>query len=113
MHRHNRMTDGDLFDGTARSYSGGPPCVAHSVTSVQAAESINHTREGGRAILLRFLLEQADHGATDEEMQTATGMNPSTQRPRRVELTIVGSVRNSGLTRRTKSGRKAVVWVIA
>ncbi|MFA4972932.1 MAG: hypothetical protein WC683_09980 [bacterium] len=113
MHRHSRTIDGsDLFDGTARAYSGGPPCVSHSVTSVEAAESIDHTRTGGRACLLRFLLDQANHGATDEEMQTATGMNPSTQRPRRCELVEMGKVRDSSNTRPTKSGRKAVVWVL-
>ena len=63
--------------------------------------------------MLRFLLDRADYGATDEEMQTATGMNPSTQRPRRCELVEMGKVMPSYLTRRTKSGRKAVVWVIA
>jgi hypothetical protein len=58
-------------------------------------------------------LEYGTDGLTDEEMQAKTGMNPSTQRPRRCELVEMGKVRDSGSTRRTKSGRKAVVWVIA
>lgn len=51
-------------------------------------------------------------GATDEEMQQALDMNPSTQRPRRVELVDDGWVEDSGRTRKTPSGRDAVVWVL-
>jgi len=51
-------------------------------------------------------------GATDEEIQTWLGMNPSTQRPRRVELVKKGLVVDSGKTRQTRSGRKATVWAL-
>jgi len=47
---------------------------------------------------------------TDEEIQTRTGMNPSTERPRRVELVEMGLIEDSGVRRRTSSGRSAVVW---
>jgi hypothetical protein len=40
-----------------------------------------------------------------------TGIPPSTYRPRRVECVEFGLVRDSGLTRPTKSGRAAVVWI--
>jgi hypothetical protein len=52
-------------------------------------------------------------GGTDEELQDALGMNPNTQRPRRIELVERGLVRDSGRTRKTKSGRRATVWEIA
>jgi hypothetical protein len=42
-------------------------------------------------------------------MQLALGMNPSTQRPRRIELERRGLVVKDG-TRKTSSGRMAVVW---
>ena len=114
MHRHNRtIGESDLFDGTARLYSGGPPCVAHSVTSTLSAEAIEAYERTGRAIVHRFLLERAEVGATDQEIQDATGLDQNTERPRRVWLMDHGIVKDSGLTRRTKSGRKAVVWVIA
>jgi hypothetical protein len=38
------------------------------------------------------------------------GMNPSTQRPRRIELCQRNLIVDSGTTRLTTSGRKAVVW---
>jgi len=51
-------------------------------------------------------------GSTDEEGCLALDMNPSTYRPRRVELWEAGAVQDSGMTRRTKSGRWAVVWTV-
>jgi hypothetical protein len=47
---------------------------------------------------------------TDEEMQVRLEMNPSTQRPRRIELVGMGLVVDSGTTRKTRSGRSAVAW---
>jgi len=52
-------------------------------------------------------------GATDEQIQIVLGMNPSTQRPRRVELVDQGLIKDSGRMEPTRSGRKAVVWVVA
>ena len=52
-------------------------------------------------------------GATDEEMQNTLGMRANTQRPRRRELVQQGMVRDSGKTRKTQSGREAIVWVPA
>lgn len=51
-------------------------------------------------------------GATDEEMQDGLNMNPSTQRPRRVELVEGGWVEDSGRTRKTGSGSAACVWAL-
>jgi transcription initiation factor IIE alpha subunit len=55
------------------------------------------------------LLAATPDGLTDEEMQTRLGMNPSTQRPRRIELARRGLVVEAG-TRKTASGRMATVW---
>lgn len=52
-----------------------------------------------------------EHGATDEEMQQALGIDPNTQRPRRVELHEGGMIADSNKRRPTRSGRGAVVWV--
>jgi len=52
-----------------------------------------------------------DYGWTDEELQIQLTWNPSTERPRRIELMDYGFVYDSGRTRRTHSNRKAVVWV--
>lgn len=39
-------------------------------------------------------------------------MNPSTERPRRVELVKGGWIRDSGKTRKTHSGSEATVWIV-
>lgn len=90
-----------------------PPRQQHSPTSTEAAEAIEPRADTLRAQVLDYLRMCNVNGATDEEMQLALGMNPSTQRPRRVELVNAGLVVDSGRTRPTASGRAAVVWVVA
>lgn len=97
----------DLF----ADYNPEPPCQAHSPTSREAAVAIEPRSETLRRAVLEFIRSRGETGATDEECQEGLAMNPSTQRPRRIELQQAGLVHDSGRTRLTKSGRKAVVWV--
>jgi hypothetical protein len=87
------------------------PAQRHSATSVEAAEAIEPKAATLRGQVLSYLKGCGASGATDEEIQAALELNPSTQRPRRIELCNLGLVRDSGRTRLTKAGRKAVVWV--
>ncbi len=96
------MTDRNLFDD--------PPAQRHSETSVAAAEDIASAAQTLRRMVLLYLKSRHPDGATDEEAQELLMMSPNTQRPRRVELVRAGLVRDSGRTRKTRSGRKAVVW---
>lgn len=89
------------------------PYQSHSITSAAAAGSI--ARE--LAITLRervyqYIRSRGPLGATDDEIQVALQMEGSTERPRRVELHNAGRIINSGNKRETRSGRRAVVWVI-
>lgn len=86
-----------------------PRYVVRSQTSQEAAHSI---REGAPTLRSRVLslLRARPAGATDEEVQVALGMNPSTERPRRIELCEAGLVVDSGKRRPTASGRMATVW---
>lgn len=52
------------------------------------------------------------HGITDEKIAELLKMNPSTERPRRLELEKAGRIVAVG-TAKTRSGRKAVTWVAA
>jgi hypothetical protein len=89
------------------------PAVRGSVTSAKAADSLGPaTLNALQSKVLRFLETCGAFGATDEEMQLALGMNPSTQRPRRIELARRGLVVETG-TRKTASGRMATVWRVA
>ena len=85
------------------------PSVRGSVTSAAAADSLNGTALNALQRRVLEFLRTRPEGATDEEMQRGLGMNPSTQRPRRIELARRGLVVEAG-TRRTSSGRSASVW---
>lgn len=86
------------------------PFVSGSVTSLAAAESMKPASSTYRRLVLQ-VLRQHPLGLTDEEIVGLTGLNPSTARPRRIELLTMGAIRDSGTTRKTKSGRQATVWL--
>lgn len=88
-----------------------PPRQRHSETSAEAADKIEPNAGTLRRLVLNHLRALGNAGATDIEIQTALGLDPSTQRPRRVELCRDMLVHDSGRTRRTPSGRRATVWV--
>jgi hypothetical protein len=85
------------------------PSVNGSITSAAAADSLGPATLNALQRRVLELLVAWPQGLTDEEMQHKLGMNPSTQRPRRIELARRGLVVEVG-TRRTVSGRMAVVW---
>lgn len=84
------------------------PYVRGSETSKAAAEAIEPKVPILREQVYAMILDRGAAGMTDEEMQRQLAGN--TQRPRRVELVKQGRIRPSG-TRKTASGREAVVWV--
>ena len=85
--------------------------VAGSETSLAAAQSIEEIRGVKRRLVWKEIYRLKEWGATDDELQVTLAMNPSTERPRRVELVESGLVIGSGGRRPTRSGRLAVVWV--
>ena len=58
----------------------------------------------------RVLFAIHEKRSTDEEIADRLGMNPSTERPCRVELQEMGWIEPSGDVRRTRSGSAAIVW---
>lgn len=86
------------------------PAQAHSATSVSAGESMEPRAGTLRGRVLDYIRECGATGATDEQIQIALGMNPSTQRPRRIELVRGSHIYDSGMTRPTLSGHAATVW---
>jgi predicted ArsR family transcriptional regulator len=81
----------------------------HSETSRKAAAQIAPTAGSLRALVLEALKSQA---MTDEEIAAALQLNPSTARPRRIELQRAGLVIAAG-TKATRSGRQATIWSAA
>lgn len=93
-------------------FSKPAPAQQHSRTSMAAADSLEpETLNRLQAMVLRYISEHPQ-GCTDEEVQTGLRLNPSTERPRRIELARRGLVVQAG-ERRTTSGRKATVWRVA
>ena len=88
------------------------PAVRGSVTSAQAADSLGPATLNALQRRVLELLAANPQGLTDEEMQRRLGMNPSTQRPRRIELARRGLVVTCGV-RKTSSGRNADVWRVS
>jgi hypothetical protein len=88
------------------------PSVNGSITSAKAADSLGPATLNAMQRRVLELLAATPDGLTDEEQQRLLGMNPSTQRPRRIELARRGLVVEAG-TRRTASGRMATVWRVA
>jgi len=86
------------------------PYQPGSVTSKDAADSVRSEVLTQRGRVYAWLLFAGSRGGTDEEIATALDMNPSSVRPRRIELVAECRVFDSGKTRDTKSGRKATVW---
>ncbi len=86
------------------------PYVSGSMTSREAAKLIEPELNALQVKVLNQIILTGATGATDAEMQIALGMNPSTQRPRRIELWRAGFLFDSGEQRKTESGRNAVVW---
>lgn len=87
------------------------PYQQHSETSRRAAKQAKAKAPTEREKVLAYFRKQGERGATDDECQQALGMDPSTQRPRRVELWRARLVVGTPVTRPTRSGRAAQVWV--
>ncbi len=85
------------------------PYQPTSPTSRAAAESVEPaTAAAHRRRVLEYVSNRHD-GATREEIELATGLSGNTVRPRVVELIHAGSLRESNVTRKTRSGRNAAV----
>lgn len=108
MIRHGALVE-TAEQKVARDLGITAPYQPHSPESRAAAADLSSSKLG--ALQLRVLEEiHRTGGSTDEEIAHALGMNPSTARPRRIELERRGLIRKAGHGRRTSSGRQAAVW---
>lgn len=93
-----------------------PRTCRRQSTSAEAYESIRpHLNAQEKQVMDEFDAWSKTKwiGLTDEECQGVTGLSPSSQRPRRIALVDAGRLKDSGLTRKTSSGRSAIVWAVA
>lgn len=90
---------------------GGTPPHAPTRTSLEAARRIASHTVQGRAQTLECI--QHHRGATCDEVELQTGQKHQSASARIRELVLLGRVQDSGARRPTRSGRRAVVWVVA
>lgn len=82
-------------------------------TSKSANRQISAVKGKYRAKVLAHIRDCGTAGCTDFEGERATSMLSQSYTPRRRELAQIGAVVDSGMRRRTQSGRSAIVWVSA
>lgn len=80
-------------------------------TSIAAKKTAN--TKTLRAKVYDFIAKRPAKGATLEEIELGLKLSGNTVRPRRKELEERGLIRDSGMRRKTVSGRDAIVWVLA
>ena len=82
-----------------------------SETSEAAAESVAASAATHETLVFVTIRAAGEHGATDDEVERATGLRHQNASARRNRLVHKGKVKDSGIRRNTRSGRKAIVWV--
>ena len=85
-----------------------PRFPMHSQTSMEASISILPKQNSLKMKVLALIREHPE-GLTDELIALKLDLNPSTARPRRIELAEMGLIESHG-TAPTTSGRKAQLW---
>ena len=78
-----------------------------ATTRHEAAQAIREIAPTLGEKVYAFIAEHP--GVTDERIAESLGMNPSTVRPRRLELERAGRIEAAGASK-TRSGRRAVGW---
>lgn len=104
----------DLCQHGRKGYERCPfcdPLPSTQQTRREAEEAIQPSAANLREKVLDCI-KLHPQGITDEKIAELLKMNPSTQRPRRLELEKAGRIVAAG-TGKTRSGRKAVTWVAA
>lgn len=96
-----------LFDREPTTF----PAQRHSETSRAAADQARPGAGRQRMRVFNAILSAGRDGLTDIECQAVTEINPSAQRPRRIELVNQGAVIKTNRKRKTPSGRNAAVYV--
>lgn len=109
--KSKRAKKAGMEQGTVvQMFDLGPPFIHSSDTSIEAAEQIAPHVLTLRDRVFHYV---ENHGpVTDEEIARYTGLNPSTARPRRLELQREGRIIQAGYAK-TTSGRRATLWAVA
>lgn len=91
---------------------GAMPSNPQPTTKLAALKVLPRTGTQ-RAEVLDAIIGAGARGMTDAELQRSLGMNPSTERPRRVELVQGGWIIDSGQKRVSAGADLSIVWVLS
>lgn len=83
----------------------------HTATSRLAAKLAKPFAGKQLERVFEFIKSRANHGATDEEIQSGLNMSGNSERPRRKRLVDLGRVTDSRNLRMTQAGNPATVWI--
>jgi GAF domain-containing protein len=81
-------------------------------TSREAAESMVPHFNRLEILVLNAIRARGAHGATDDELELMTGLSHQTASARRRTLVLKEAIHDSTQRRLTRSGRRAIVWVV-
>lgn len=95
----------------ARTPMMAVPYVGGSDTSKEAAEKMEPHLGRLQGDVLSHIRSCADYGATDDEIEIHLQLSHQTASARRRELVLADLIEDSGDRRRTRSNRKATVWI--
>lgn len=79
-------------------------------TSLLAAEKALPKSGTKRRRVYDYIVGRGLHGATDDEIQNALGIDGNTVRPTRGGLVEDGYIIDTGTTRKNKQGNECIVW---
>jgi len=86
------------------------PPANRTETSRAAAKSVRGNARSMRAQVLGWFISRGEHGGTNDECEQALRMRTQTVTARVNELHRLGLLRDSGRRRKTRTGRRAIVW---
>jgi hypothetical protein len=113
LHRAFARAQHRLVAEQGAAYRGHPPAVSGSDTSEGAAESMDQHAGRLRERVYELIEMAGQVGRTCDELEAATGLVHQTCSARVTELKHAGRIVDSGLRRRTRTGRGATVWTAA
>lgn len=87
------------------------PYQKHSPTSREAARFVTRFSGTARERVFLEILRSGNSGITDESLAIKLNMNPSTVRPRRVELQQAALIQPALVTHKGASGMRATAWI--
>lgn len=105
----------DNFENPALDLGEYPNTPGHRgvETSVSAADDLAPHLGRLQLMVKGAILDAGEHGLTADECSDVLQLDRWTVQPRTSELKVKGIIKDSGLRRRNRTGKAAIVWIDA